>query len=185
MVTTVEVQVVRVVGTTLMRRRTPVETASPLAVKRRTITPTGSRKEDAVAVLLAGYLVAFYTVLYCPGPGAVVEQFVKLGFGRQAPGAAPLFAGDVVGGVAAYVAEVLAVGYAVIFRVAALGRGFAPGVVVAILFGLTCAYVAGGPFYTQAKVYVFVAVDYRFITGTDSAVCMLAAGTCAKSCNNQ
>ena len=185
MVTTEEVQAVRAVGITLMRRRTPVETERPLAVKRRTITPTGSRKEDAVAVLLAGYLVAVYTVLSCPGPGAVLAQFLKFGLGGQAPGAAPLFAGDVVGGVAAYVAEVLAVGYAIIFRVAALGRGFAPGVVIAILFGLACAYVADGPFYTQAKVYVFVTVDYRFITGTDSAVCMLAAGTCAKSCNNQ
>ena len=114
MVTTVEVQVVRVVGITLMRRRTPVVTVSPPVVKRRTITPTGSRKKYAVAVLLAGYLAAFYTVLCCPGPGAVVEQFLKFGLGGQAPGAAPLLAGYIVGGVAAYVAEVLAVGYAVI-----------------------------------------------------------------------
>ena len=115
MATTVEVQVARFAGKTLTRRRTPVVTVSPLVVKRRTTTPTGSREEDAVAVLLAGYFVTFYSVLSCPGPGAVIfiAQFVKLGFGGQAPAAAPLIAGNVVGGVAAYVAEVLAVGYAV------------------------------------------------------------------------
>lgn len=37
----VEVQVVRVVGITLVRRSTPVVTVCPLVVKRRTVTPTG------------------------------------------------------------------------------------------------------------------------------------------------
>ena len=67
----VEVQAARAVGTTLVRRSTPVATVRLLVVGRRTEAPTGGREEDAVAILLAGYLIAFMAVLDCPFPGAV------------------------------------------------------------------------------------------------------------------
>ena len=90
------------------------------------------------------------TVLDGPLTGAVVSEFLEFCFCGEAPGAAPLFAGYIVGGVAGDVAHLLAVGGAVFFGVTALGGGFAPSVVIAVVSGGTGAYITGCPFYAEA-----------------------------------
>ena len=52
------------------------------------------------------------TVLDGPLTGAVVSEFLEFCFCGEAPGAAPLFAGYIVGGVAGYAAHFLFVGFA-------------------------------------------------------------------------
>ena len=96
----------------LARRSTPVVTACPLVDGQGAVAPTGGREEDAVAVLFACYFVTVMTVLDGPLTGAVVSEFLEFCFCGEAPGAAPLFAGYIVGGVAGYAAHFLFVGFA-------------------------------------------------------------------------
>ena len=92
-VTLAEAKAARAAGIALARRSTPVVTVGPLVEGRRTVAPTGGRKEDAVAVLFACYFVAVMAVPGGPFPGAVVYEFLELGFCGEAPRAAPILAG--------------------------------------------------------------------------------------------
>lgn len=87
-----EAQVARVVVTALERLRAPVSAVREkvIVVEFTTVAITRSREEDAVAVLLACYLITLVTVLGRSGPVAVVNQFLKLSLRRKTPIAAPV-----------------------------------------------------------------------------------------------
>ena len=150
-------EAIGVEGTALVGRRAPIVAALSNVVRRRTVTPTGSGKEDRFAVL-AGYFVAVVTTLCRPCPCAFVYEFLHLRFARQAPTATPLVAGYIVGGVTSDVTHALAVGLAIVFVVARLGGCFTPGVVIAIVGGGGGADIACRPLHAQTEIYVIVTI---------------------------
>ena len=72
MVSTADEEDVRTVGT--VRRRTPVEAANNIVVKRSTAAIARSRQEDAVAVA-AGNQVAVYSILGSPSTCTIIYKF--------------------------------------------------------------------------------------------------------------
>ena len=95
--TTVEAQVVSVLSTARVRRRTPIVAALTGAVEGQPVPPTGSREKDAGAVLLAGDLVSVVTALASPGPCAVVNQFLTFRLRRESPFASPVVPCGIIG----------------------------------------------------------------------------------------
>ena len=84
-----------------MGRRRPIVATYSRTVCGSTFAPTGSGKEDAVAVLLGNKKYTGHAVQSAPFPSAMVEQFFTLGLGGQAPATTPIGASGIVGGVAA------------------------------------------------------------------------------------
>ena len=92
----VEVEVVRVVGLALARRRAPVVADRTNVALISTVAITRSREEDALAVLLARHLVTVVTVLSCPFPDTIIKQFLEFCLRRHTPAAAPVRTSSVV-----------------------------------------------------------------------------------------
>ena len=98
--TTVEVQVVSALSTTLARRRTPIVAVLTGADEGRPVAPTGSREEDAGTVPLAGDFVSFVTTIFAPSPRAIVNQFLTFILRRESPFATPIVSCSIVSRVA-------------------------------------------------------------------------------------
>ena len=153
----IEAEVIGAVGTALAGRRAPIVAVLSNVATRRPVTPTGSGKEDGLAIF-AGNLVAVVAALCRPGPSALGFQLFEFCFCRQSPRAAPLGTRYIVRGIAADVTHTLAVGLAIVCVVARLGRSFAPGVIIAVIGGRVSADIAGRPLYAETQVYPLVAI---------------------------
>ena len=108
-----EIQAVRALRIALTGRRGPIVAVLARAVRGSTVAPTSSGKEDTIAVLLGSKAHTGYAVLSGPLAGAIADQFVALGLSRQAPAAAPIGTGGIVGRVAADVAHAALPGIAI------------------------------------------------------------------------
>ena len=74
-IVTIEDEAVRAEAVVLARRRTPIVTDASSDAERRPVTVARSRKKDAVTIR-AFYIIAVNSVLGCPCPCAVVQQFL-------------------------------------------------------------------------------------------------------------
>ena len=151
-----EIQAERALRIALIGRRRPVVAALARAVRGSNVVPAGSGKEDTVAVPLGGKEHTSYTILSGPLIFAVADQLVALGLGGQAPAAATIGAGGVIGRVSANVAHAAFPHLAIELVILALGTCLAPSVVIAVTRGTGCAHIAGRPLDTQTHIDIFV-----------------------------
>ena len=153
----IETQAVRALRTALIGRRRPEVAVLARAVRGSTVAPAGSGKENTVAVPLGSKEHTLDAILSGPLAGAVVDQFVVFGLGGEAPAAAPIGAGGIIGRVAADVAHAAFPRLAIVLVIAALGACLAPCIIIAVARGTGCAHIAGRPLDTQTQIHPLVA----------------------------